>query len=1462
MSHRLSKEELDEQFEQFLKESLSDDSFDSKKKSAVLENLGKPKVKKTKKKDASPWWMTDDDSDDGEYKPRSYLKQKKQKSRVITDTDECGSDEQNPCSSSLNRSLDRCIQLEQYDKSKQKDDCPSSDSPESPDELARTSRSFLKSQSTSQPIEEVEEDDHVEEMQKSIDPFITSIEKDSLEIDESVVASGPNQAFHGVGLDTLEEQEEKERFFARLEKGASSTIDYSKLIKELDSTDSTQLTAYIRNNDHAEADESEQKDESKDVSVNYSEDFEDETELNSHLVRKENDDPVESNNQTPQTEEKHGMLAKVLLIDSMDSTIDTQKVLQQTQDETESGMHQGTNEAMYTGISNQYTNTSDMEALQQAYQNLDASIKDTEEQSNYLKVTDNTIASCQHAIDSKESSFNKMIAGNSDISTVDELMLRIGGGQEDYTASGLNMYKRVPPQTPEEKGPKESLQEDVSQGLHDRNGENTRSSDVFLAHEFDMHDKSKKTIMHRNEEPSTAFKEPSHSEKLAEYSGDASGHADKHGIFPAGSTASSGLIQRKQVNNMVKSPLRKGQNTHYSYVKSSGYGKVSLQMKQASTGDSVKSKELLTDMKWKSPSDQKRQGVLSATKSIRFAEKTISFPKENMEHQETPAEITGDYDKLIAPVTNGITSGRYNAKTSEIHYTDVSGSDLTILQRLQNVEEKLNAADGQTVTFKEDSLRNKQEIEQMKQHYEEEIKELKQENFILQTKLHGQEEKIRKRSHLLGDQTTPITEEKIQQIRQEILEQETLLHGYQQENEKLYNQVKDLQGKNRENERRMFHENQALKAELNSIREKLNSSNPHNQYTASESDHNTKRYEDLVTELRVIQKRENSLQEDIARYKKDKQAFEVDLLQMKKERDLFKVQLANVSDDKSYGIKIMEETYKKEIDRLNKRLQWFAENQDLLDKDAGRLKDAYEQIENLKMQVEKLRHDAGNKSVQQNRLKDRAADAKRIQDLERQVKEMEAIIKRRHPNSIPALMFAAAAVSDTDMPAKSSTVGYLEKRIEKLENDLESKDEEAKRSLRSMEQHFQKVKIQYEGRIKELEELLAQRTINEPQKNIDSIVKVKALEQELSIFKDAHHTTVTNLQKEMEALKAKNLFLEHKLTLKGTSKSNSNMEETPDQARLARLNQELVSKSKEVQELSKTVERLQKERMMMLSFKPNSSFVSNRNKLSGPTAGVLSPGSGSTIDKEYSSAKLYKPDSFTDHYISDLQQQNNKLEAKILILSQEKNQQITDLKTSLDNAEFAIKRLKEETAEQVAALKQSHQRELEKLICQQALEHSSSRVAELNSKISTQEILIRHLQKQVAELQKDRETLAILRIREETLQKEMAKLLDELQMAQESQSPEMKHFLTLERKIKHMEIRHSQREQELQQIIDQTRHAAEATQVKEIEKWKKLVQQKNTELEKFRTELDAILDVLRMLQKQGVVIPTSSSEIY
>lgn len=136
----------------------------------------------------------------------------------------------------------------------------------------------------------------------------------------------------------------------------------------------------------------------------------------------------------------------------------------------------------------------------------------------------------------------------------------------------------------------------------------------------------------------------------------------------------------------------------------------------------------------------------------------------------------------------------------------------------------------------------------------------------------------------------------------------------------------------------------------------------------------------------MAQKEKDSLLEDIKRLKQDKQALEVDLEKMKKERDQAKDQIAYVTGEKLYEIKILEETHKQEISRLQKRLQWYAENQELLDKDALRLREANEEIEKLRLEIEKLKAESGNPSIQQKiRLKDKAADAKKIQDLERQV---------------------------------------------------------------------------------------------------------------------------------------------------------------------------------------------------------------------------------------------------------------------------------------------------------------------------------------------------------------------------------------------------------------------------------------------------------------------------------------------
>lgn len=401
------------------------------------------------------------------------------------------------------------------------------------------------------------------------------------------------------------------------------------------------------------------------------------------------------------------------------------------------------------------------------------------------------------------------------------------------------------------------------------------------------------------------------------------------------------------------------------------------------------------------------------------------------------------------------------------------------------------------------------------------------------------------------------------------------------------------------------------------------------------------------------------------------------------------------------------------------------------------------------------------------------------------------------------------------------------------------------------------MKIQYEQRIEEQEQLLACRLKEMPQKQQDNS-RVKVLETELKDIKETHQTIVRDLEAEIDVLKRQNAELE--LKKNGTDDKDFQsielqVEQAHAKAKLVRLNEELAAKGREIQDLSKTVERLQKERRMMLS----NQNTKGREEINAKRVkkDVLHPDKGNTNYSGALNGKLYQPHTFTDSHISEVLQENYRLKSELEELILERNTLKMESEAAVNQFENSMKRVKEDTAAHIASLKASHQREVEKLLCQNAVENSSSKVAELNRKITTQEVLIKHFQSQVNELQSKQESLAVSQVREEILQKEITKLLEELREAKENHTPEMKHFMGLEKKIKQMEIRHKQREQELQQIIQQTYRVVETEQNKEIEKWKRLAQLKNRELDRFRTELDSILDVLRELHRRGVVVPVA-----
>ena len=83
----------------------------------------------------------------------------------------------------------------------------------------------------------------------------------------------------------------------------------------------------------------------------------------------------------------------------------------------------------------------------------------------------------------------------------------------------------------------------------------------------------------------------------------------------------------------------------------------------------------------------------------------------------------------------------------------------------------------------------------------------------------------------------------------------------------------------------------------------------------------------------------------------------------------------------------------------------------------------------------------------------------------------------------------------------------------------------------------------------------------------------------------------------------------------------------------------------------------------------------------------------------------------------------------------------------------------------------AHQHEMQRLLSDHAIQHSVSRVAELQAKVDSQELMIRHLRHQVAEGEVDQEHLSTLKIKGTTMESRIKELTDELEEAKKSHAP-------------------------------------------------------------------------------------------
>lgn len=174
--------------------------------------------------------------------------------------------------------------------------------------------------------------------------------------------------------------------------------------------------------------------------------------------------------------------------------------------------------------------------------------------------------------------------------------------------------------------------------------------------------------------------------------------------------------------------------------------------------------------------------------------------------------------------------------------------------------------------------------------------------------------------------------------------------------------------------------------------------------------------------------------------------------------------------------------------------------------------------------------------------------------------------------------------------------------------------------------------------------------------------------QELEQLKELHQSEVNTLKANMATLKEQ-LQQAHASAEPEKLSRHQKQAEAAHITRMERLNQELTTKSRTIQDLKRTVERLQRERKSML-FSPKFQTSSTQSKQTGKDLSfVLAETFPSTQDE-----KDYQPGVFSGSHISEVQQENERLRVRQEQLEQHWLEERVSLQAAATEAHAELQR--------------------------------------------------------------------------------------------------------------------------------------------------------------------------------------------
>ncbi|XP_055843279.1 centrosomal protein of 162 kDa isoform X2 [Episyrphus balteatus] len=139
-------------------------------------------------------------------------------------------------------------------------------------------------------------------------------------------------------------------------------------------------------------------------------------------------------------------------------------------------------------------------------------------------------------------------------------------------------------------------------------------------------------------------------------------------------------------------------------------------------------------------------------------------------------------------------------------------------------------------------------------------------------------------------------------------------------------------------------------------------------------------------------------------------------------------------------------------------------------------------------------------------------DTKTILDLQRQCREMERILMRKHPDSVSALIVASKNPNKSSANDDSHSRRLLEQRIAQLEADAKEQDIKAQKILANVQARFNSVQSKYETHIADLEtQVLSLQEINTKlNEKIES--QVRTLDYFVSKKSERYHNGYTQTE--------------------------------------------------------------------------------------------------------------------------------------------------------------------------------------------------------------------------------------------------------------------------------------------------------------------------------------------------------------